>query len=59
MAKIRIARDDSKDAKFAIEMLKDDQWVVERRFKSKKRAQDHIDNLYRNSDQVKDFKYES
>ena len=55
---IRISKDNSKDYKWAVEILKNDEWVVERRFKNRARCQDLIDHGYRNSDQLKDYKYD-
>lgn len=56
--KVRIGIDKSKDYKFSLEIFNGELWEVNRRFKTKRRVQDHIDNLYRNSQQEKDFKYE-
>lgn len=56
--KVRISKDNSKDYKWAVEILKEDKWVVERRFKNRSRCQNLIDHGYRNSDQLKDYKYD-
>lgn len=56
--KVRISKDKTKELKFALELFEDDKWTINRRFKTRARAQDQIDHMYRNSDQLKDFVYE-
>ena len=56
--KVRLIIDKSKENKFGVEANRNGSWTLDRRFKTRKRAQDHIDNLYRNSKQDDDFEYE-
>lgn len=57
--KVRITKDKTKDMQWAVEMFKDNEWKIERRFKNRARCQDLINYMYTSSDQLKDYVYKA